>query len=107
MATAQACLLSPWSTDSPGRAGGLPDEVPPPCPSRSLMVPGEEVKDLLLAAGDGGQRFHDGAGRLPCSLCRRSKEHLQGVGRSAWLSGQPLIRPRQAQSTATHPGEIL
>lgn len=68
-------LLSP-----PGGREGSLDEVPPPCPSHSQMVPGEEVKDLLLAAGDGGQRLHDGAGRLPGSLCRRSKEHLRGRG---------------------------
>ena len=50
----------------PGEREGSLDEVPPPRPPRSQMVPGEEVQDLLLAAGDGGQRLHDGAGRLPC-----------------------------------------
>lgn len=52
-------------------------EVSPPSLSQTPGVPGEEVEDLLLAAGDGGQSFHDGAGGLPCSLCGWSEEHLQ------------------------------
>ena len=55
------------------------------------MVPGEEVKDLLLAAGNGGQSFHNGTGCLPGCLCRRRKEHLQGTG------GGPLTQVAASQ----------
>lgn len=42
----------------------------------STAIPGEEIQDLLLPAGDGGQGLHDGAGSLPGSLGGRSEQHL-------------------------------
>lgn len=46
----------------------------------TLTVPGEEVKDLLLAAGDSSKSFHDGTGCLPCCLCCWGKEYLPDMG---------------------------
>lgn len=54
----------------------------------STGIPGEEIKDLLLPAGDGGQGLHDGAGSLPGSLGGRSEQHLeQGQKRSGQTDG--------------------
>lgn len=73
------CFLSHPSMDSPGKAEKALDEVWPFSPSHPHIIPGEEVKDLLLAAGNGGQSFHNGTGCLPCRLRCWSKEHLQGM----------------------------
>lgn len=50
------------------------------------MVPGEEVKDLLLAAGDSSKSFHDSTGCLPCCLCCRGKEYLADKGEEMLLA---------------------
>lgn len=62
-----------------------PDLLIPPgkgdrSPAPPQVAPGEEVQDLLLAARDGGQSFHNGAGCLPRGLRRRSEEHLRDRG---------------------------
>lgn len=72
------------SMDSRRKAGKVPHGAGPFSPSHPQMVPGEQVEDLLLAAGDGGESFHNGTGCLPRSLRRRSEEHLQGAGGKAW-----------------------
>lgn len=43
-----------------------------------MAVPRQEVKNLLLAAGDGSQSFHDGTRSLSRGLSGRSKQHLRG-----------------------------
>lgn len=60
------------------------------------MVPGEEVKDLLLAAGDSSKSFHDGTRCLPCCLCRWGKEYLPDTGEEIGLAQRPpcFSRPR-------------
>lgn len=50
------------------------------------MVPGEEVKDLLLAAGDSSKSFHNSTGCLPCCLCCRGKEYLADKGEEMLLA---------------------
>lgn len=40
-------------------------------------IPCQEIKDLLFAAGDGSQSFHNSTRSLPCSLSGRSKKHLR------------------------------
>lgn len=85
-------LPSQFPEDSPGKAGKALEAAQPPSLPCTQMVPGEEVKDLLLAAGNGGKSFHDGTGCLPSSLRGGSKEHLQDTGE------KPLV-----QMTAVSP----
>ena len=54
-------------------------------------VPGEQVQHLLLAAGDGGEGLHDGAGGLPSRLGGRGEQHL------GEQSGGSLRRPERAR----------
>lgn len=42
-----------------------------------MEIPRKEIKDLLFAAGDGSQSFHNGTRSLPCSLSGWSKQHLK------------------------------
>lgn len=60
------------------------------------MVPGEEVKDLLLAAGDSSKSFHNGTCCLPCCLCRWGKEYLPDMGEKIGPAQRPpcFSRPR-------------
>lgn len=68
-----------------------------PVPTHPHMVPGEEVKDLLLAAGDSSKSFYDGTGCLPCRLCCWGKEHLADTGEEMGLtqrtprSSRPIV----------------
>lgn len=43
------------------------------------LVPGEQVQDLLLAAGDCGKCLHNSASCLSCSLGGRCEKNLQKV----------------------------
>lgn len=64
------------------------------------MVPGEEVKDLLLAAGDGSKSFHDGTGCLPRCLCCWGKEDLPDTGEETGLvQGTPCFLGPQHELT--------
>lgn len=84
------------------------DELCPPAPPHT--VPGEEVQDLLLAAGDGGQRLHDGTGCPPRGLRRRREEHLQAMGEKplAQMTDSLLHPvPSRAKSPVTHAGEVF
>lgn len=43
------------------------------------LIPGEQVQDLLLAAGDCGKCLHNSASCLSCSLGGRCEKNLQKV----------------------------
>lgn len=77
------------------------------CPHPAHMVPGKEVKDLLLAAGDSSKGFHDGTGCLPCCLCCWGKEYLPDTGEEMGLGQRTPCFSRPIARADSHPSRTL